>query len=552
MSAKSSELIFVPLGGSGEIGMNLNLYAIDDQWLMIDCGVTFGDDTTPGIDVMMPDPQFIVERRDKLAGLVLTHAHEDHVGAVPYLWPELRCPVYATPFTAAVLHRKLTEVGLDDEVEVHEIELSGRFQVGPFDLELVTLTHSILEPNAVIIRTTAGTVLHTGDWKLDPEPLIGETTDIDALTRVGEEGVLAVVGDSTNALVEGESVSEAEVAKSLIEVIGRYEGRVAVACFASNVARLQSIARAAAAHGRDVALIGRSLWRITEAARSTGYLADMPEFLTEHDVGYLPDDKVLMICTGSQGEPRAALARMARGEHPAITLGPNDTVIFSSRIIPGNELPISRLQNQLIELGATIVDERSEFVHVSGHPNKGDLERMYQWVRPHIAVPVHGEHRHMAAHAKLALSCQVPHAPTVRNGDMLRLAPGAPEIVDTVESGRLALDGKALIKLDGDVARGRRQMMWNGSVTATLVLDDRGELLARPQISAPGLLDGGAADRELAEQAIDALEDWLADLARAKRTDDDLLAEFMRRKLRRFFRDERGKRPPTSVHVVRV
>jgi ribonuclease J len=321
-------LYFVPLGGTGEIGMNLNLYAYRGDWLMLDCGVTFGDDSQPGLDVVMPDPAFIVERRDRLLGIVATHAHEDHIGAIPYLWPQLQCPIWATPFTASLLRAKLSEAGLLDRVEINVVPMSGRFSIGPFELELITLTHSIPEPNAVAIRTPVGTVLHTGDWKLDPDPLIGDVTDEAALIRVGDEGVIAMVGDSTNALKEGISGSEGELQESLTELIGRYQGRVAVACFASNVARLWTIARAAEANGRDVALVGRSLWRMDKAARENGYLADLPRFLTEDEAGFVPADRILMICTGSQGEPRAALSRIARDDHAHIGLEPGDVVIF--------------------------------------------------------------------------------------------------------------------------------------------------------------------------------------------------------------------------------
>src|SRR5262249_29178225 len=337
------------------------------------------------------------------------------------LWNQLRCPVWATPFTASLLRAKLVEAGLADKVRINVVPMSGRFAVGPFDLELITLTHSIPEPNAVALRTPVGTVLHTGDWKFDPDPLIGSTFDEMALRQLGDDGVLAMIGDSTNALRPGTSGSEAELRRSLIDLVGRYDARVAVACFASNVARLESIARAAAAHDREVALVGRSLWRIDRAARENGYLTDLPRFLTEDEAGYVPRDKILLICTGSQGEPRAALSRIARQDHPNVSLEPGDVVIFSSRIIPGNEKAINRLPNALLRLGIEVVTDEDHFVHVSGHPNRDELVRMYQMIRPQVAIPVHGEARHLVAHADLARNCQVPDALVIENGAMVRL-----------------------------------------------------------------------------------------------------------------------------------
>src|ERR1700741_268589 len=407
-------LFFVSLGGAGEIGMNLNLYCYAGDWLILDCGVTFGDDSQPGLEVVMPDPAFIVEKRDRLLGIVATHAHEDHIGAIPYLWTQLRCPVWATPFTASLLRAKLAEAGLADRVKIKVVPMSGRFMIGSFDLERITLTHSIPEPNAVALRTPVGTVLHTGDWKFDPDPLIGPTADEAALRKLGDEGVLALIGDSTNALRPGTSGSEADLRRSLIDLIGRYDARVALACFASNVARLETIARAAAVHGREVALVGRSLWRIDKAARENGYLADLPRFLTEDEAGYIPRDRIVLICTGSQGEPRAALSRIARNDHPHVMLEPGDVVIFSSRIIPGNEKAINRLQNALVRLGVEIVTEEDDFVHVSGHPARDEVVRMYQRVRPQIAIPVHGEPRHLIAHSQLAGECQVPQPPVIQ------------------------------------------------------------------------------------------------------------------------------------------
>ncbi|MFO1059568.1 MAG: ribonuclease J [Dongiaceae bacterium] len=547
----ADELLFLPLGGSGEIGMNLNLYGHAGRWLMIDLGIAFGDDDTPGIEVVMPDPGFIAERRDRLDGLVLTHGHEDHIGAVPYLWPALRCPIYATPFTAALVRRKLAEVGLEDEAVITEIPMSGRVRIGPFEIELVTLTHSIPEPNAVVVRTPLGTVLHTGDWKLDPEPLIGEPADAAALRRLGSEGVLAMVCDSTNALVEGHSGSEADVRTALDRLIGGLKQRVAVACFASNVARLDTVARIAARHGRHVGLVGRSLWRIDSAARETGYLADLPPFVSEHELGFLPRDRALMVCTGSQGEPRSALARIARDDHPQVTLEAGDAVIFSSRVIPGNERAIFKLQDDLVRLGVEVLTDREHPVHVSGHPARAELAEMYHWVRPRIAVPVHGEPRHLVAHAQLARDCQVPQAVVPENGALIRLAPGPAEQIGEVPAGRLGLDGSALVPVGGALMQQRRRIAYGGVAVLTLVLDRRGALLAEPQLAAPGLLDGGE-DADVAEQVVAAVRDAVEALPPVLRREDDSVREAGRLAVRRTFRALRDKKPVTEVQLVRV
>ncbi|MCG8543860.1 MAG: ribonuclease J, partial [Alphaproteobacteria bacterium] len=534
-----------------EIGMNLNLYGHAGQWLMVGLGITFGDDRTPGVDVIMPNPAFIEEYRDDLAGLVLTHAHEDHLGAVPYLWDRFECPVYATPFTAAVLRRKLNEAGLLDRVPLTEIQMSGRFAVGPFDIELITLTHSIPEPNALIIRTPSGNVMHTGDWKLDPDPLVGPTADEAALVRAGEEGVLAMVCDSTNVLVPGDSGSERDVRENLMELVGRFENRVAVACFASNVARLETVARVGEAHDRQVALVGRSLWRIYEAAKETGYLQDIPPFVTEHDVGYLPRDKTLMICTGSQGEPRSALARIANEDHPSVTLEGGDVVIFSSRMIPGNEISINRLHNRLSERGIEIVTTHDEHVHVSGHPARDELAQMYQWIRPKIAVPVHGESRHLFAHAALARECQVPQAVVAHNGSVVRLSPGKARVIDEVFTGRLALDGTRLINLDSNAIRDRRRMTYHGSAVATVVLDGDNALLGDPVVSMHGIEDE-ETDEDFTPEVIDAVVAAVEKLPARQRDDDEAVSEAARRAVRRTLRTLCGKRPQTEVHLVRV
>ena len=556
--AGEGELLFLPLGGAGEIGMNLNLYGCDGQWLMVDLGITFADEQLPGIDVILPDPTFIVERRDRLVGLILTHAHEDHLGAVVYLWSRLKCPVYATPFTAAVLRRKIERDGntyAAREMEVIVAPLGDRFTLGPFDIEYIALTHSIPEPNALAIRTSHGLVLHTGDWKLDPDPVIGTVTDEDAFRALGEEGVLAMVCDSTNVLRGGESGSEAALFETLSEIIGGATGQVAVGCFASNVARVETITRAAEANGRHVSLVGPSLWRITGAARETGYLEDVPAFLDARDAGHLPGDKLLYICTGSQGEPRAALSRISECDHPQVTLGAGDMAIFSSKIIPGNELAINRLHNRLIALGVEVITEDDHFIHVSGHPCRDELSRMYGWVKPEISVPVHGEARHLVEHVAFARSLQVGQAVLVQNGALVRLAPGPAEVVDHVHSGRLIVDGNALVGADSPTVQERRRLMWNGVAFVTLVIDEEGSLLADPKITAQGLFHPDQSREEAKAVLAGAAADIREAMARSSSVgldDDGKLRDIARIAVRRRLKGSHDKRPVVEIQIVRL
>jgi len=551
----TDELLFLPLGGAGEIGMNLNLYGLgnpkDPTWLMIDLGVTFGDGSPPGVDLITPDPSFIEKRRDKLAGLVLTHAHEDHLGAVPYLWDRIRCPIYATPFTMQILKRKLSETDFEDEVELHEIPLDGAFSVGPFELDLITLTHSIPEPNGIAIKTPLGTVLHTGDWKFDPDPVIGEVSDEAALARLGDKGVLAIVCDSTNVFSPGHSGSEADLAKALTEIIGASEGKVAVACFATNVARLHTIAKAAESSGRDVILAGRSLQRTTTAARNCGYMDDVAPFLDEDAAGFIPNDKQLIICTGSQGEPRAALSRIATDSHPRITMGKGDTVIFSARVIPGNEIGISAMKNNLARLGVEIIEDSDAHIHVSGHPNREELVEMYQHVRPQISIPVHGERRHLEKHAALARECQVPHAIVNENGGLIRLAPGTPEVVDHVPSGRLVYDGNRMIPMQGEAIRSRVQGLWNGTAVVTLCIDKDAQPVGDMMITTTGMLEPDEEDAVL-DQVADDVYDALERMSKRKINDDEEVSETVRLSARRSFRRLLDKKPITDVHLIRI
>ena len=546
-SVSGAEFVFLPLGGAGEIGMNLNCYGYGPEnarrWIVVDCGVLFGRETsTPGIDLIMPDIRFLEEVREDLLGLVLTHGHEDHIGAVAHLWPRLRCPVYATPFTARLLEDKLEEAGLEDRVNVKIVPLGGGFNLGPFSLEFISITHSIPEPNAVAIRTGLGTVVHTGDWKIDPDPQLGEVTDDAALRRLGEEGVLAMVCDSTNALVNGESGSEGEVRRALIRLIGGIKGRIAVTAFASNVARLQSVAEAAQAANRELVLVGRAMHHMVNCARDTGYLKKFPRVVSDEEAADLPADHVLYLCTGSQGEPRAALSRIASGDHPYVSLGDGDTVIFSSRIIPGNELAIFELQNRLAERGVSVLTERDHFVHVSGHPARDELAAMYSWVKPKIAVPVHGELRHMSEHARFARELQVPQAIVAMNGQMVRLAPHGPEIIDETPAGRLHLDGRVLVHEDDGYARLRRSLGFAGFIGVTLVLDRRGRLAADPVVHLEGI----------PETVHEPVRDAVARAANGKRNRDEDLQETVRIAARRAANEIWGKKPIVRVQTVEV
>lgn len=544
---------FLPLGGAGEIGMNLYLYAHKGKWLIVDCGVTFGDDTTPGVDVIMADPAFIEAHADDLSGIVLTHAHEDHLGAVAYLWRRLQCPVYATPFTAALLDTKLAEHNLGGMVPVHVMDLSSRFTVGPFDIEYVTLTHSIPEPNALAIRTDAGLVVHSGDFKFDPDPLEGDVSDFAALKRLGDEGVMALVSDSTNAMTEGRSGSEGEVRRTLHAVFGRYDKRIIVGCFATNVARLASIADAARAHGRDVALIGRSLWRIEAIARKHGFLKDAPPFVSEDEAGYFPREKIVYVCTGSQGEARAALSRIASQSHRHVAFDPGDVCLFSSRVIPGNETAILALQNRLVRLGVEVVTARDEpGLHVSGHPAREELKEMLGYLRPDAVIPMHGTRMHLDAHAKLALEAGAKAALVVENGEAVAIDASGVKRCGKVETGRLAVDGPGrLVPLLSDAMSTRRRMSFNGTVVVSVVLDRKGFLAADPGLSLLGVADDADAD-ELYDDLLDAVEDAIGRLSAPARRQDDAVIDAVQVAVRRRVRSVFDKKPVTDVQVIRL
>ena len=559
MTAKSSdELVFLPLGGSNEIGMNFNLYGFgpedDRKWIVVDLGVTFGDQTTPGVDIILPDPGYIEEYAEDILGIVLTHAHEDHIGAVAWLWPRLQAPVYATPFTAYLLREKLRDADLLDEVDITEVPLSGKFSLGPFELELVTLTHSIPEPNGLAIRTPLGTVLHTGDWKIDPDPMLGPVTDVEAIRRLGDEGVLAMVCDSTNVFVDGSAGSEAEVREAMNKLIAGLKGKVAVACFASNVARMDTVIRAAQAAGRKVVLAGRSMHRMAAAARSVGLLEGIEPLLDDTQAKHVPEDQILYLCTGSQGEPRAALARIAEGNHPHIRLSDGDHVIFSSRVIPGNEIPIRNLQNKLADRGVRLYTERDHpGIHVSGHPCRDELAQMYAWARPKIAVPTHGERRHLLEHVAFAKDLQVAEAVAPRNGDMVRLAPGRAEIIDEVPAGRLYVDGGVMTPENGEALRERRHAAFNGMLVVSVVLNDGGKILAGPTVKAVGLPGDEEysieeAVYDLAEEASQALKKIPAE----ERSIDELVETALCRVVKKAAYRIWERRPVVEATVLRV
>lgn len=538
---------FLPLGGAGEIGMNLNLFAHDGQWLMVDLGITFGDHL--GVDVITPDPVFIAERQDSLVGLIITHAHEDHIGAVPYLWPLLKCPVYATPFTASILRQKLKDKPWGKKVPIIEVPLSGTVQVGKFSVEYITLTHSIPEPNAVAITTPLGTILHTGDWKIDANPLVGDVTNHTRLEELGDQGVLAMICDSTNVFNEGSSGSEEGVRDELTDLVRRHpEGRVAIACFASNVARLETAAIAARANGREPVLVGRSLIRMEEAARQNGYLKGLPAFLSEEKAIDLPRNKVLLIATGSQGEPRSALARIASGQHPAIELDAEDTVIFSSRMIPGNERSISAMQNRLVLRGIKVITAHEEDIHVSGHPAKEELRQMYAWVRPEILVPVHGEARHLQAQATLGLECGIPKAVIPENGSLIHLAPGLPKIIDQVPTGRLGVDGNRLVPMNSMMLRERFRLSVQGAIVATIALDKGGQPARPVQLSLLGVVD----DEEEKDTLMGEINRVVRQTLKEEHKNESACREALRVVIRRVVNSRLGKKPVTEVHLVQV
>ena len=550
MKIDSDDFVFLPLGGSGEIGMNANLYHYKGRWLMVDLGISFPDESMPGVDVVLPDLRFIEARKDKLEAIILTHAHEDHFGAVPYLWKRLGVPVYGTAFTLALLHRKLAESRLDYKIPLHELDFNITYDFGPLSVELVQLTHSVPDPAALVLRSDKGTVLHTGDWKFDETPMLGEDTDRERLRQIGDEGVMALIGDSTNAMVNGYTPSEAVALQGLTDVIAEAEGLVAVTCFASNVARLGSIMTAAATNNRSICVVGRALNRTIGAARDTGYLADVPDFVSESEASLIPRNHMVVICTGSQGETRAAMAKIAAGTHESVELQPGDTVIYSSRQIPGNEPAITKVQDMLVRRGIHLITDEDRPVHVSGHPARDELVEMYGLVRPQIAIPVHGTARHLMAHAELANNCQVKQTLIPDNGAAIRLKSGTANIIGYAPVGLLTPEGGEVVDLQSGHLRSRRRMLWNGTVTATVVLSAAGELLMAPQVSQTGLCPDHQSADFIADAGL-AVEDVICQQA-APGDNDEVIEEMVRRTVRQMAKGKFKLRPTVHVHVMRT
>jgi ribonuclease J len=554
MTRAGEELVFAPLGGVGEIGMNLSLYGIgasgNRTWIAVDFGVSFSGDDLPGVEVILPDIRFLVEERKNLAGIVLTHAHEDHFGALLDLWPQLRVPVYAGPFTAALIEAKRRGEPGAPEIGVAVVTPGSRFKLGPFDLELVPVTHSIPEANALAIRTPFGTVLHTGDWKIDPTPVMGAPMDEARFSALGREGVLAVVGDSTNAIRDGRSPSEREVAHTLADLVRSAPGRVAVTTFASNVGRIRSAAQAAFANGREVVVIGRAMERIVQVARETGYLDGIEAFRDVEAYAQLAPNRVVALCTGSQGERRAALARIAEESHPAVSLAKGDRVIFSSRTIPGNERAVNRIINGLVEQGVEVITDRDALVHASGHPRREELETMYRWIRPQIAIPVHGEALHLHEHAKLIRRLGIEQTILCRNGDLVRLAPAPAGIIDEVPAARLYKDGRLIVEAGATTIPERRRLSFGGVVSVALVISSRGELLADPDLNLSGIPERTSTGDLMRDVARAAVRDTFASLPRPKQRDPEVVTEALTRAVRAAVAAQWDKKPVCHVHVL--
>ena len=549
------ELLFCPLGGSGEIGMNMNLFAYgkpdNQKWIMVDIGVTFADDSIPGIDLIYPDPGFIIDKKDDLLGIILTHAHEDHIGAIAHIWPQIKCKIFSTPFTAVLIKEKFKEKRIDIGNNLKIVNLNGTIDLKPFKVEFITLTHSILEPNGLRIETPAGNILHTGDWKCDPNPLIGDKINSKRLKEIGDKGVLAMICDSTNVFSIGRAGSELDVRKSLLNLMSRLKKRIIVTSFASNVARMESIFYCAEKLGRQISLVGRSMHRIYKAAKECGYLKNIINPIDSRDAKKISREKIVYLCTGSQGEPMGAMMRIASYVHPDVLIEKGDSVIFSSKIIPGNERKLYKLHNQLVRDGIEVISEESDFVHVSGHPNREDLNDMYDWVRPKAVIPVHGEHRHMKEHINFAKEKQIPYPIKVENGDIVKIYPGKkPEIYDKAPSGRLYVDGSVSVEEDSKSIKERKNISSNGYMEVTILVTPKGNIHKRPIISFKGL----PVIKE--EEFIYGLEEEIEKTSKTfslnNKKQEQNLIDALKISCRKYSKEKTGKKPFTNINIVQI
>ena len=549
------ELIFCPLGGSGEIGMNMNLFAYgkpeNQKWIIVDIGVTFADDSIPGIDLIYPDPGFIIDKKEDLLGIILTHGHEDHIGAIAHIWPNLKCNIYATPFTSVLISEKFKEKKIEITGYLKIVELNSILNLDPFKVEFVTLTHSILEPNGLKIETPVGSILHTGDWKCDPDPLIGENINSKRLKEIGKEGVIAMICDSTNVFSAGRAGSELDVRKNMLKVMERLNKRIIITSFASNVARMESAFYCAAKVGRQIALVGRSMHRIYKAARQCGYLKNIIEPLDARDAKNISRDKIVYLCTGSQGEPMGAMNRISNYTHPDVFIEKDDAVIFSSKIIPGNEKKLYKLHNQLVKEGIEVISEENENIHVSGHPNREDLRDMYNWIKPKSVIPVHGEHRHMLEHINFAKEMQVPYPIKVENGDIVRLYPGKkPEVYDKAPNGRIYVDGSISVEEDSQSIKERKNVSANGFIEATILITPKGNIHNRPILTFRGL---PIYEKEEFQNGLeDEIEKTIKAFSLKNKKQETNLIDALKSTCRKFTKQKTGKRPLANINLVRI
>ena len=548
-------LLFCPLGGSGEIGMNMNLYAYGNEenqkWIIVDMGVSFADDSVPGVDLIYPDAGFIIEKKNDLLGIVLTHAHEDHIGSISHIWPKLKCKIYATPFTAVLIQEKFKEKKIDVTSYLKIVELNSQIKLGPFEIDFVTLTHSILEPNGLCITTPEGVVLHTGDWKVDPNPLIGNKVDEKKLRSIGEKGVIAMICDSTNVFSPGRAGSEKDVRESLLKIISHQKKRVLVTSFASNVARMESIFYIAKQTKRNISLVGRSMHRIYKAAKQCGYLKDVVEPVDAREANKISKDRIILLCTGSQGEPMGALNRIANDIHPDVNLESGDTVIFSSKIIPGNEKKLYALQNSIVKRDIEVITEENAFVHVSGHANREDLKDMYQWVKPKCIIPVHGEHRHMKEHISFAKEMQIPFSLKVENGNIIRISKDQkPQIIDQAPTGKIYLDGSVAVSLDSSSIKERKNISVNGLLEITLIISSNGKI-KKPVVSYRGIPEDAVSETfkfDLEDEITKTCKSFAVNNFKQEKN----LIDTIKQNCRKIVREKTGKRPFTNVNIARV